>query len=38
MALSKMSEAFDLGDIQKGYYPHFFNTRANKDYIGAFTS
>ncbi len=24
MALSKMPEAFDLGDIQKGYYPHFF--------------
>lgn len=34
MALSKMPEAFDLGDIQKGYYPHFFNTYENRNYIG----
>lgn len=35
MALSALPKAFDLGpEKKKGYFPHLFNTLANKDYIG----
>lgn len=34
MALSKFPKAFGLENIAKGYYPHFFNTLENTNYIG----
>ncbi|XP_018570577.2 uncharacterized protein LOC108910461 [Anoplophora glabripennis] len=35
MALSKLPKAFDLGpELKKGYFPHYFNTEANQNYIG----
>jgi len=34
MALRKLPEAFGLTAI-KSWYPHFFNTQANRDYVGA---
>jgi hypothetical protein len=33
MPLQKFSATFGL-ETQKGYYPHFFNTRANENYVG----
>jgi len=33
MALRKLPEAFGL-TATKSWYPHFFNTRANRDYVG----
>ena len=30
MALSKLPGAFGLTELAKGYFPHFFNTRANQ--------
>lgn len=35
MALKKFPKAFGLPDIQKGYYPHLFNTDENYNYVGA---
>ena len=32
-ALHKLPEAFGL-TIAKSWYPHYFNTRANLDYVG----
>jgi len=32
-ALSKLPEVFGLTD-GKSWYPHYFNTRANLDYVG----
>ena len=34
MALSRLPKTFGLTDVLKGYFPHFFNTVANKDYVG----
>ena len=33
MALRKLPEAFGL-TATKSWYPHFFNTQANRDYVG----
>lgn len=35
MALKKFPESFGLPSIQKGFYPHLFNTDANFDYVGS---
>ena len=35
MALSRLPKTFGLTDVlKKGYFPHFFNTLANQDYVG----
>ena len=34
MALSKLPKTFDLIELKKGYFPHFFNTPENQSYIG----
>lgn len=34
MALSKFPKAFGLNNMEKGYYPHFFNTMENYNYRG----
>jgi hypothetical protein len=34
MGLSKLPEAFALDCGSKGYFPHFFNTPGNQNYIG----
>jgi len=34
-ALRKLSDAFGL-TVSKSWYPHYFNTRANLDYVGKF--
>jgi len=33
MALRKLPEAFGLS-VQKSYFPHYFNSKANLDYVG----
>ncbi|KAK3723304.1 hypothetical protein QZH41_008116, partial [Actinostola sp. cb2023] len=35
MALRKFSKTFNLPE-EKGYFPHFFNTPANQDYVGPY--
>jgi hypothetical protein len=35
MSLKNMSKSFDLS-CKKGYYPHFFNTAENLDYVGSY--
>ena len=34
MSLKSMPKSFDL-TCKKGYYPHFFNTADNLDYVGS---
>lgn len=34
MPLSKLPSAFDIAEC-KGFFPHFFNTRENENYVGA---
>ena len=36
MALAKFSKTFGLNELKKGYFPHFFNTPKNQDYIGKY--
>lgn len=36
VALSKLPDMFKLNCNAKGYYPHFFNTEQNSNYIGCF--
>ena len=38
MALSKLPKTFSLKELKKGYFPHFFNTPENKNYIGKYPS
>lgn len=33
---SKIPECFDLAELQKGYFPHLFNTTQNQDYVGIY--
>lgn len=33
-ALSKFPKIFGLNNLSKGYYPHFFNTEKNYNYVG----
>lgn len=35
MPLCKFPDTFGLKNISKGYYPHFFNTSSNLNYIGS---
>jgi hypothetical protein len=35
MSLKSMPKPFDL-TCKKGYYPHFFNTAKNLDYVGPY--
>ena len=34
--LAALPKAFGLTELKKGYFPHFFNTEANADYIGVY--
>ena len=34
MALSKLPKTFGLSELKKGYFPHFFNTPENQNYVG----
>lgn len=36
MKLAKIPDAFGLQELCKGYFPHFFNTKANQNYVGPF--
>ncbi|CAC5359404.1 unnamed protein product [Mytilus coruscus] len=36
MKLSKIPKAFGLKELKKGYFPHFFNTMDNQNYIGPY--
>jgi hypothetical protein len=35
-ALAKMPAAFGLSELKKGYFPHFFNTEQNQNYVGPY--
>ncbi|XP_061170747.1 uncharacterized protein LOC133180197 [Saccostrea echinata] len=35
-ALSKMPSAFGFTELKKGYFPHFFNTVQNQNYVGPY--
>ena len=34
MALAKLPSCFGLKELKKGFFPHFFNTRKNQQYVG----
>lgn len=34
MALSALPKAFNLTELKKGYFPYFFDTPENEDYVG----
>ena len=34
--LRRFPEAYGLDELQKGYFPHFFNTVANQNYMGPY--
>ncbi|XP_062602351.1 uncharacterized protein LOC134264065 [Saccostrea cucullata] len=34
--LAKMPSAFGLNELKKGYFPHFFNTEQNQNYVGPY--
>ncbi|MES9882603.1 MAG: DNA polymerase [Sedimenticola sp.] len=36
MKLSALPKAFDLEELQKGYFPHLFNTWGNQSYVGPY--
>ena len=36
MKLAKLPKAFGLDEIRKGYFPHFFNTEENQNYVGPY--
>ncbi|GFT69266.1 DNA_pol_B_2 domain-containing protein [Trichonephila clavipes] len=36
MPLSKLSKAFGLEELAKGYFPHLFNCPSNRSYVGSF--
>lgn len=36
MALSKLPKTFGLKELKKGYFPHFFNTPLNQNYVGPY--
>ncbi len=38
MPLSGFAKAFNLQELEKGFFPHFFNTLHNQDYVGAVPS
>jgi G:T-mismatch repair DNA endonuclease (very short patch repair protein) len=36
MSLASLPKAFGFTELKKGYFPHFFNTRGNQTYVGAY--
>ena len=36
MALSKLPKTFSLKELKKGYFPHFFNSPENQNYVGKY--
>jgi hypothetical protein len=36
MALDNFAKTFNLVEMQKGFFPHLFNTRSNQNYIGPY--
>ena len=36
MALAKLPKTFDLKELKKGYFSHFFNIDENQNYIGKY--
>ena len=34
MPLASIPDAFGFPELKKGYFPHFFNTKANQEYVG----
>ena len=36
MPLSALPKAFGLKELKKGFFPHYFNTSENQDYIGPY--
>ena len=36
MKLSKLPKAFGFKELKKGWFPHFFNTRDNQEYLGPY--
>lgn len=34
MSLCNLPACFGLTELKKGYFPHFFNTRENQNYVG----
>ncbi|KAL5005275.1 hypothetical protein ScPMuIL_018731, partial [Solemya velum] len=38
MKLSQLPISFGLAEVKKGWFPHFFNTRENQEYIGPYPS
>ena len=38
MKLSALPKAFGLTELKKGWFPHYFNTRDNQNYVGPFPS
>uniref|UniRef100_T1J0X1 DNA-directed DNA polymerase n=1 Tax=Strigamia maritima TaxID=126957 RepID=T1J0X1_STRMM len=36
MPLAQLSAAFGITELKKGYFPHFFNTSENQNYVGLF--
>ena len=36
MKLSALTKSFGLNELKKGYFPHFFNTGENQNYIGPY--
>ena len=38
MKLAALPKVFGLEESHKGWFPHFFNTAENQEYIGSFPS
>ncbi|XP_062597068.1 uncharacterized protein LOC134258520 [Saccostrea cucullata] len=36
MRLANLPSAFGLTEVKKGFFPHYFNTRANQRYVGPY--
>lgn len=34
MALSNFSKTFGIRELKEGFFPHFFNTEENQNYVG----
>lgn len=34
MALASFPKTFGITEMKKGFFPHFFNTKENEDYVG----
>ncbi len=36
MRLAALPSSFGLAELRKGFFPHYFNTRATQTYVGAY--